>query len=311
MQIRTIVASIALLIVTAGCGTKIEGPTAPNLPATLTDGSSSVGPEATAGTSVQSTASLSALTLSVSPTAGTQTTLFTVNGTGYTPNGVIYRHVRIPGQAWQQISSITATASGTITTQWPFVPGCSYPIGTAYSYAVDGATGRQSPTISEQISAASTCTATWWAGLTQTQRGDQIYAAARSYLNAVNGNCKEFARTVVLQASRQLVAIPSNVTDYQWAMPNTYVFPVAGLSNAIHGDVIQMRVYDSIKKTWGPHTTIIVSISGDTLTVIDANWVRNASGQGIVAQHSWSIGSFLMNTSKVSNWTLYRIGGGR
>src|SRR5436190_1635541 len=98
-----------------------------------------------------------AQTLSVSPTSGTQLTTFTVTGSGYTPNGTINRFVQIPGQAFQQIGAITATASGTITTQWPFTPGCSYPTGTAYSYAVDVSTGRTSPTISEQITADASC----------------------------------------------------------------------------------------------------------------------------------------------------------
>lgn len=99
------------------------------------------------------------VTLSVSPTSGTQLTTFRVTGSNFSPNGTINRFVQIPGQASQPISSITATASGTITTQWPFQPGCGYPTGTAYAYAVDASTGRKSQTISEQIAAHPVCVA--------------------------------------------------------------------------------------------------------------------------------------------------------
>lgn len=174
-----------------------------------------------------------------------------------------------------------------------------------------GSAGDTNNPVTSSTYAVASGTAAWWAGLTQSQRGDLIYASAKSYLGTVDTNCKEFARKVILQGSRQLVNIPSTQgNDYQWAMPNKYVYPVYGLQNAIHGDVIQMRVYNASTRTWGPHTTIIVAINGDTITVIDSNWLTNSARRGIVAQHQWSISNFLMNTSKVSNWTMYRIGAG-
>jgi hypothetical protein len=137
---------------TPGCGYPLGAALSYAIDATTNRQSPTITEQVAAAPSCQVTLGV---TLSVTPTSGTQLTNFTVSGSGYTPNGVVNRWVQIPGQAWMQIGSINADGAGNIT--WPFTPGCSYPLGAALSYAIDAATNRQSPTITEQVAHASSC----------------------------------------------------------------------------------------------------------------------------------------------------------
>lgn len=97
-----------------------------------------------------------ALTLTVNPSSGPQlTTTFTVSGSGYTPNGSVRRFAQLPGEGWRDLGSITATSIGTIS--WPFTPACNHPVGNSFVYVIDSSTGRQSPTVTENVTRHPSC----------------------------------------------------------------------------------------------------------------------------------------------------------
>jgi hypothetical protein len=146
-------------------------------------------------------------TLSVLPASGTQLTNFTVTGTNYTPSGTINRFVQIPGQSWQQISSITATSAGAITTQWPFQPGCTYPAGTAQAYAVDASTNRQSPTVTEQVFADSSCPLT----ITSISPNSIIKGQSYTFTLTGNGFQQGFTATLINEANQ---SFPITITQF-------------------------------------------------------------------------------------------------
>jgi hypothetical protein len=103
-----------------------------------------------------SPACLAAPTLSVSPQSGPQlTTTFTYDGNNYTPNGVVRRTLTFPDGHTQDISSITADASGHAHTT--FTTSCSDQVGAYVEKWTDIATGRQSNTVSVTETASAGC----------------------------------------------------------------------------------------------------------------------------------------------------------
>lgn len=220
------------------------------------------------------------------------------------------------------VSGLLTTACGEQTPN-PIIgptPAVSTQSPTATASVGDNATMAVEGRAPASGNVAHAVPASAWPTLTQSQRGDAIYAEAIRDVGKDHGNCKEWARAKILAASSGLVNIPATLTSdkTKWVMPHKYVFPIAELRNAIHGDVLQMVTYNSTTKTWLEHTAIVISIVGDEIKVIDANWLsrteRDRNGRtrriGIVGVHSWSISNFLMNPAR-ARFTLYRIGGGQ
>lgn len=191
---------------------------------------------------------------------------------------------------------------------------------------VSGCTGTDatptSPEATVDVAAPLTATASradkvWWAGLTQAQRGQLIVNKAKSYVGnktfAQQCNCKEAVRRWVLEASRNVVTIPSTrKNNYEWensALIATVTNGAtargkngaAALSRIMPGDMIQM----SLPKSPWLHTLIVESVSSSGIVAVEANYTRCTvtSGRSIPFAD-------LLSTKKVANFTVYRALGG-
>ena len=154
-SVSTLSAVLLAAVACQGMSDRATSPAAPSITQSVVPGRAVLqSPEQVTTNAVAATP-----TLAVSPSSGTQLTTFRFTGAHYTANGVINRFLEQPGQAWEQLGSITATAAGTITTQWTLQPGCGVSVGAAHAYAVDVRTGHTSPTIAEQITVAPGCAA--------------------------------------------------------------------------------------------------------------------------------------------------------
>ncbi|MFA0821873.1 MAG: putative Ig domain-containing protein [Methanomethylovorans sp.] len=92
------------------------------------------------------------VTLSISPTSGQQGTTFTFSGTGYTPNGAIEWHVKRPDNSEITPSTFKALSTGTLSKS--YTSSTADMVGTYTIWAIDKATGRQSKSVTETITAA-------------------------------------------------------------------------------------------------------------------------------------------------------------
>jgi hypothetical protein len=116
-----------------------------------------ISPNLTQSPSFSFTAQAAPATLGISPTSGSQLlTTFTLSGSGYSPNGLVRRFIHQPAwSGFREISWVGANAAGQVS--WLYVPTCADAVGTTYIYVIDGVTGRQSPTVSEQVGAHPSC----------------------------------------------------------------------------------------------------------------------------------------------------------
>ena len=88
--------------------------------------------------------------ITVFPVSGQQlATLFIVTGSGFSSSGTVNRFITFPNGVTQQISSITADASGNIG--WAFLPGCTSQVGTYTIWTVDVGKNQRSNNITEII----------------------------------------------------------------------------------------------------------------------------------------------------------------
>lgn len=164
--------------------------------------------------------------------------------------------------------------------------------------------GEQTGTASQPVTTADT---NWWRGMSQALRNWAIFWRANQDLSVSSPshqgfNCKEWVRKVVLDATHNVVTVPSTKdNNYQWnSSPNVEVR--ANIYSVGPGDIIQMN-----RKT-GPHTAIVYSIDGTTVTWIDSNWNLDNT----VTMHSETIAHFLsaVTSGGVQMYTAYRITGG-
>ena len=171
----------------------------------------------------------------------------------------------------------------------------------------------RSPEAPRMATSPTTNDKTWWAGLTAAQRGQLIVGKARSYVGntsfAQRCNCKEAVRRWVLEASRNVVYIPSTLSNnYEWASSPVVRMVTNGrtarmgngpvtLGYIISGDMIQMSLPGS---PW-LHTLIVEGVTSSGLIVVEANYrsCTVTSGRTITFVD-------LLNTRKVANFTVYR-----
>ena len=114
----------------------------------------------------------------------------------------------------------------------------------------------------------------WWHNqLNQAQRDSAIYS--QGYADALSringGDCKTYARNLVLQASHNVVKLPSSCSDSSWCPdPNAQqVFePWWGL---YRGQVVQMRIQFR-DGHYGPHTAVVDGIDLYGVWFIDSNF---------------------------------------
>lgn len=97
--------------------------------------------------------------ITVNPSSGPQqTTTFVTSGTGFTPNGQVRRFLTFPNTSTpQEIAGTTANNLGQFSRT--FTSDCSSTVGTYTEYFIDVATGRQSNTATETVTASPGCNA--------------------------------------------------------------------------------------------------------------------------------------------------------
>ena len=87
--------------------------------------------------------------ISSSPPSGPRGTTFTINGTGFTPNGTIAEHIRKPDGTEYPVNNYTADANGNKTVNWTSTS--SSPLGTYTIWWINQATGQQSNSVTQTI----------------------------------------------------------------------------------------------------------------------------------------------------------------
>jgi hypothetical protein len=105
-----------------------------------------VGPWLSAGGNVETDADFavtySTVTLRISPDSGKQGTVFTISGSGYTPNGAIEWHIRKPNRIEYRVGTLRASGRGVVKNK--FKSTTASMIGTYTFWAVDKTTGKKS-----------------------------------------------------------------------------------------------------------------------------------------------------------------------
>lgn len=115
-----------------------------------------------------------------------------------------------------------------------------------------------------------------WHALSQPQRDQAILTRAYQDNGKWAGagqDCKNWARTVVLSASGNVVWLPStNTNNYTWASdPNIGVVPSA-IAVASPGNIVQMALNNGTA-----HTAIIYARDYTYVTFIESNWCLPAT----------------------------------
>jgi len=83
---------------------------------------------------------------------------FTYTGTGFTPGRTVTRYIN-PAVNGSNVLSPTLSADGAGNLSWTFTPACGNPLGTFTIDIVDDATGRRSNTVTQTVTASSSCNA--------------------------------------------------------------------------------------------------------------------------------------------------------
>lgn len=141
-----------------------------------------------------------------------------------------------------------------------------------------------SPALDEQGEKANPTTAdkAWWRGLSQGARNQAIIERALQDNNRYVGqNCKIWARTVVLAASRNVVYLPStlpNENGWYFASSPYLVGMSGGIRSAQPGWIVQtnwkLKVANTSppQYTITPHTFIVLSRTASGVNIIECNW---------------------------------------
>jgi hypothetical protein len=89
--------------------------------------------------------------ISSSPPSGPRGTTFTITATGFTPNGTIIEHIRKPDGTEYPVNTYTADANGNRTQNW--TSSSTSPLGTYTIWWIDQASGRQSNSVTQTLTA--------------------------------------------------------------------------------------------------------------------------------------------------------------
>lgn len=145
----------------------------------------------------------------------------------------------------------------------------------------------------------------WWRNLSQAERNMSILYKADSYNNRLGYyNCKEWARKVVLEASRNVVYLPStlpNGNGWYYGYSPYLVGMSGGIRSSAQGTIVQLN-WRLNNGTITPHTMIVASRTGSGINVIEANW-----SPGKVA-YRWI--PFTEFDAKVTRYSCYFVVGG-
>lgn len=122
----------------------------------------------------------------------------------------------------------------------------------------------------------------WWRGLSQGARNQAIIERAwQDNGRYVGQNCKIWARTVVLAASRNVVYLPGtlpNENGWYFASSPYLVGMSGGIRSAQPGWIVQtnwkLKVPNSnpVRYRITPHTFIVLSRSATGVDIIECNW---------------------------------------
>lgn len=145
----------------------------------------------------------------------------------------------------------------------------------------------------------------WWKNMWQFSRNWYILTRANQDKDLPVGlNCKEWARKVVLDASKNVVYLPQTSPDSNgWSWNSSaYTQKLQSIYWANYGDVVQMNLSS------GPHTAIIYSNDLTNICWIESNWNLDNT----VHIRCQTVDSFLKSVTigGVQRYTAYRITGG-
>ena len=113
-----------------------------------------------ASKSVTIAAGIQAPTLTVTPSSGQQGTQFNYGGNGYTPNGTVLWHVKKPDGTEYGVTNLTNNVNGSGSFNFSYLSSCNNEVGTYTIWAIDSSTGLSSNSVTENISASSSCSTT-------------------------------------------------------------------------------------------------------------------------------------------------------
>ena len=135
----------------------------------------------------------------------------------------------------------------------------------------------------------------WWRGLGQLDRDEKILARAfRQNGQNVGVQCKEWARTVIVDASQGGADIPATANNWSWK-PDPYArLMPKDIKNAQPAWVIQMET-----SSGGPHTAFIVRQVRGGVDLIDSNYVAPLK-----------VGVHTLTYDKFKAYSVYQITGG-
>lgn len=116
----------------------------------------------------------------------------------------------------------------------------------------------------------------WWRGLSQAARNQAILERAYRDNNVRVGlNCKDWARTVVLDASKTVVNLPGTLPDaYGWYFgASPYLRTLSGIRAVFPGCVVQTN-WKLADGSITPHTFIVAATSTSGMYIIESNWCK-------------------------------------
>ena len=116
--------------------------------------------------------------------------------------------------------------------------------------------------------------AEWWHNqLNQWQRDSLIDSQANiDALNRISGgSCKDYARSLVLKVSRNVVNLPSNSSDSSWYPDPNVAQVYAPWWGLYRGQIVQMRI-QFFDGHYGPHTAVVDGIDLYGVWFIDSNF---------------------------------------
>lgn len=120
-----------------------------------------------------------------------------------------------------------------------------------------------------------------------------------------NMECKEWVRTVVLNASGGTMSIPStNNADnctWVWSQDVYGYYMSRAIQYAQPGEIVQMRLRNSPYL----HTTIVSSVMADRVGFIDENWVPSLGRT--VGYHEMLFSDFYSGNSNIACFSIYTI----
>jgi len=142
-----------------------------------------------------------------------------------------------------------------------------------------------------------------WHDLTQTQRNQAIIDEAQSWTTGDDGGqCKEWVRTVVLNASGNLVNIPSNDGYCEWGYDAYVKERNVDIMSVTAGDLVQMTLSSAYGS--GPHTLVVLWRGLSGILVRESDWCNPATCETV---HESRFVTYSTFDAMVTCYTIYYI----